>query len=48
MKYSTNKTYAPPVAESVTLYTEQCMTGGSGEGTINDLNPLVPILDEGV
>lgn len=48
MKRQLLETYAPPVAESVTLYTEQCMTGGSGEGTINNLNPLVPILDEGV
>lgn len=48
MKKQLLETYAPPRVDCVTLYTEQCMTGGSGEGTINDLNPLVPILDEGV
>ena len=46
MKYSKNKTYAPPVAESVTLYTEQCMQDSSSESSGIPNLGTVDVIDE--
>lgn len=46
MKKQLLETYAPPRVDCVTLCTEQCMNNVSGNGALNDLTPLTPILDE--
>lgn len=48
MKITLLKTYASPRVECVTFCTEQCMNNDSGNGSLGDLTPLVPIIDEGV